>query len=89
MPVTSSNPDLHLLLRRLGMPENCLKFVLTVELGEPVTIEATYRLDKMPRGDVPLITQFYLTESCDHSHWSFAKHGRRCTCGALMEDWGD
>jgi hypothetical protein len=26
---------------------------------------------------------------CDHAHWDFAKHGRHCSCGALMVDPGD
>lgn len=26
---------------------------------------------------------------CDHSHWRFVRHGRYCTCGALMSDPGD
>ena len=25
---------------------------------------------------------------CNHSHWSFEKHGTHCTCGTVMEDCG-
>lgn len=27
--------------------------------------------------------------SCDHRHYKFDVHGRRCTCGELMVDFGD
>lgn len=27
--------------------------------------------------------------ACDHNHYDFSKHGRRCTCGAVMSDAGD
>jgi hypothetical protein len=27
--------------------------------------------------------------ACDHQHYQWAKHGRRCTCGTLMDDPGD
>jgi hypothetical protein len=30
-----------------------------------------------------------IEKKCDHKHYSFAKHGRVCTCGAMMKDWGD
>jgi len=26
---------------------------------------------------------------CNHSHYSFDKHGRVCTCGVFMADFGD
>ena len=26
---------------------------------------------------------------CDHSQWSFARHGRICPCGTMMRDFGD
>jgi len=26
---------------------------------------------------------------CTHSHWSFDKHGRICTCGTMIVDFGD
>lgn len=26
---------------------------------------------------------------CDHSQWSFKTHGRICSCGTLMVDFGD
>lgn len=26
---------------------------------------------------------------CDHRHFKFDLHGRRCTCGELMVDFGD
>lgn len=28
-------------------------------------------------------------KSCDHKHYSFEKHGRHCTCGTIMVDFGD
>ena len=27
--------------------------------------------------------------TCNHKHYSFDQHGRRCTCGELMVDFGD
>lgn len=33
--------------------------------------------------------QFRSAGSCNHSHYEFEKHGRHCTCGALMVDLGD
>lgn len=27
--------------------------------------------------------------TCDHKHYRYEKHGRRCTCGELMVDFGD
>jgi hypothetical protein len=27
--------------------------------------------------------------SCDHKHYDFKKHGRYCTCGSIMVDFGD
>jgi len=26
---------------------------------------------------------------CTHTHWNFKQHGRMCTCGTLMLDFGD
>lgn len=26
---------------------------------------------------------------CDHAHWTFATHGRICSCGVHMADFGD
>ena len=26
---------------------------------------------------------------CFHTNWRFGRHGRYCTCGAMMVDWGD
>lgn len=26
---------------------------------------------------------------CDHRHWSFRTHGRLCSCGLMMADFGD
>ena len=28
-------------------------------------------------------------EACDHRHYRFELHGRVCTCGAWMVDYGD
>jgi hypothetical protein len=27
--------------------------------------------------------------ACNHMHWTFQQHGRRCTCGVSMVDFGD
>lgn len=27
--------------------------------------------------------------SCDHSHWTWATHGRVCSCGTFIVDFGD
>lgn len=27
--------------------------------------------------------------TCRHEHYDFEKHGRRCTCGTWMADFGD
>lgn len=27
--------------------------------------------------------------ACDHKHWNFREHGRVCTCGKFMADFGD
>jgi len=29
------------------------------------------------------------SKTCDHKHYSFEKHGRYCTCGTIMCDFGD
>lgn len=39
-------------------------------------------------GTMPVVDPFQ-AHPCDHRHYEFAKHGRRCTCGALMLDFGD
>lgn len=28
-------------------------------------------------------------KTCNHGHYSFERHGRRCSCGAWMVDFGD
>jgi hypothetical protein len=28
-------------------------------------------------------------DECNHQHWTFKQHGRMCTCGAVMQDFGD
>jgi hypothetical protein len=28
-------------------------------------------------------------KDCDHQHWKFDVHGRYCTCGTVMVDFGD
>ncbi len=30
-----------------------------------------------------------MADSCDHSQYSFVKHGRVCSCGAMITDFGD
>ena len=37
----------------------------------------------------PLPPHFNYEGTCDHKHWTFEKHGRRCSCGAWMVDFGD
>lgn len=37
----------------------------------------------------PLRASITSREDCDHAHWSFATHGRICSCGAMMLDFGD
>lgn len=37
---------------------------------------------------VPVVDPFQV-HACDHRHYDYTKHGRRCTCGALITDFGD
>jgi hypothetical protein len=30
-----------------------------------------------------------LRVACDHKHWTFKEHGRLCTFGTMMRDFGD
>lgn len=87
--IPSTDPDLYRVLRQLGMPDNCSKFVLTVEVDSPVKIEATFWPGGVVDAEEPVTRRFYLTDQCDHKHWEFGKHGRCCTCGELMADLGD
>lgn len=36
-----------------------------------------------------LIGKHYGVNPCDHKHYSYSQHGRRCTCNAMMVDPGD
>ena len=29
------------------------------------------------------------SKPCDHKHWSFKTHGRACSCGVYVMDFGD